>query len=371
MHERSGKSPEIRQIRDGILPNLPGSDECGWGVPFFLKKDRWLPPQVRGAAIMGRVNTCFTPPGGNLTMPKKTTALTAAPNRRDFLTTVAGSATAAALLPARSLWADDVASEPGKWQMKLSTSTIQFSSLPIEKACERIAKLGFPAVDIWSAHAGCPHLDDCLNRLGPNGLSELLERTHLKLFAFSTYRGGFAQYAELLGKVGGGVAVQGSSGRCDPAELRTRMGQFMENVKPLVELAEKNNSYLAIENHGNALLDSVDSFKAFVDMNQSPHLGIAVAPYHLQRIKASVPEVIEICGKQLFFFYAWQHAPGKQQLPGLGPVDCTPWIAALAKIRYAGYVNPFMHHEPEPDEMGAALAESKKYLERCWAAVEK
>jgi len=305
-------------------------------------------------------------------MQKKTMAITTTQNRRDFLATVAGSATAAALLTPRSLWANGAAAEPGNWQMKLSTSTIQFSSLPIEEACARIAKLGFPAVDIWSAHAGCPHLDDCLNRLGPTGLSELLERTKLKLFAFSTYRGGFAKYAELLGKVGGGVAVQGSSGgRCPPAELKTRMGQFMENVKPLVELAEKTNSYLAIENHGNALLDSVDSFKAFVDMNRSPHLGIAVAPYHLQRIKASVPEVIEICGKQLLFFYAWQHSPGKQQLPGLGPVDFTPWIAALAKIRYDGYVNPFMHHEPEPDEMAAALAESKTYLEKVWAAVER
>jgi sugar phosphate isomerase/epimerase len=302
-------------------------------------------------------------------MREKTTVSMYAPSRREFLATVAGSAAAAGVASARGLWAADTSAGAGKWQMKLSTSTIQFSSLPVEQACERIAGLGFPAVDIWSAHAGCPHLDDCLNRLGPTGLSELLERTNLKLFAFSTYRGGFAKYAELLGKVGGGVAVQGSSGgRCDPAELTARMGQFMKNVKPLVELAEKNRSYLAIENHGNALLDSVDSFKAFVDMNRSPHLGIAVAPYHLQRINAPVPDVIEICGKQLFFFYAWQHSPGKQQLPGLGPVDFTPWIAALAKIGYAGYVNPFMHHEPEPDEMAAALAESKKYLEACHAA---
>ena len=44
--------------------------------------------------------------------------------------------------------------------MHLSTSSIHFSELPIEKACERIAGLGFEAIDIWSAHEGCPHLDD-------------------------------------------------------------------------------------------------------------------------------------------------------------------------------------------------------------------
>lgn len=291
----------------------------------------------------------------------------ATPNRREFLATTASSAAAAAWMSTGLASADDEPSGPGKWQMKLSTSSIQFTSLPVEQVCERIAGLGFSGIDLWSGHAGCPHLDDCLNRLGPDGLRELLDKTKLKLFAFSTYSGGFAKYADLLGKVGGGVAVQGSAGRCKPEELTARMAQFMERAKPLVELAEKTNSYLAIENHGNALLDSPDSFKAFVDANQSPRLGIAVAPYHLQRSGASVPEVIEICGKQLLFFYAWQHAPGTQQLPGIGPVDCTPWIAALAKIGYAGYVNPFMHGEPEPDQMSAALAKSKEYLEACYA----
>ena len=37
-------------------------------------------------------------------------------------------------------------------------------------------------------------------------------------------------------------------------------------------------------------------------------------------------------GKDGFYFYAWQHSPGVQQLPGLGPTDFTPWLAALAKI---------------------------------------
>ena len=92
-----------------------------------------------------------------------------------------------------------------------------------------------------------------------------------------------------------------------------------------------------------------------------------MAPYHLQKRGISVPEAIEVCGKQLFFFYAWQHSPGSKQLPGIGPADFTPWIAALAKVGYTGCVNPFMHGEPEPEEMSAALAKSKAYLEACYA----
>jgi len=254
--------------------------------------------------------------------------------------------------------------------MRLSTSSIHFMQLSIEQACERIAGLGFEGIDIWSAHEGCPHLDDVAERLGPEGLKELLAKHRLELFAFSVYRGGYARYAELLGKAGGGVAIQGSTAPCEPRELTARMRAFLEGLKPLADLAEEHDSYLAIENHGNALLDSLDSLKAFVDANASPRLGIALAPYHLQRGKASVPEAIRICGGQLFFFYAWQHHPDAQQLPGVGPTDMTPWIQALADVRYRGYVNPFMHGHPEPDIMAAGLATSREYLLTCYGNVK-
>ncbi len=254
-----------------------------------------------------------------------------------------------------------------RWTMRLSTSTIMFTALPVEQACERIASLGFEAVDIWSAHAGCPHLDDVLQRLGGEKLKDLLGKLKLRLFAFSVYRGGYRKYAELLGQADGGVAVRGSAGKCQPEELTARMKAFFEGLKPDAELLEKHHSTLAIENHGNALLDSVDSFKAFVDLNPFPRVGIALAPYHLQSLKDSVEEAIAVAGKQLLFFYAWQKASGTGQLPGHGPTDFTPWIAALAKAGYAGCVNPFMHHEPEPEAMAAALEKSRDYLKECYA----
>jgi sugar phosphate isomerase/epimerase len=285
-------------------------------------------------------------------------------NRRDLLKAAGIGAAGALAVPALPAWAQEPT--PGrKWRMRLSTSSIHFMGLPIEQACERIARLGFEAIDIWSAHQGCPHLDDAAKRLGPEGLKEVLAKNKLKLFAFSVYKGGYERYAELLGKAGGGVAVRGSSGPCKPKELTAKMRQFLEGLKPLAELADKHNSYLAIENHGNALLCSQDSFKAFVDNNASPRLGIALAPYHVQRQKESVTEAIRICGRQLLFFYAWQSYKGAEQLPGVGPTDMTPWMRALADIRYRGYVNPFMHGHPEPDVMAANLVKSRDYLKEC------
>jgi len=286
-------------------------------------------------------------------------------HRRDLLKAAALGGAAVITNPVFSSLAQEL-SPSKKWQMRLSTSSIHFMQLPIEQACERIAQLGFEAIDIWSAHEGCPHLDDVANRLGAEGLKKLLTRHNLKLFAFSVYSGGYERYAELLDKAGGSVAVRGSGPACKPEELTARMRQFIEQLKPLAELAEKHNSYLAIENHGNALVCSLDSLKAFVDINKFPRLGIALAPYHIQTLKASVPEAIRICGKQLLFFYAWQHYPDYEQLPGIGPTDMTPWIETLADIRYGGYVNPFMHGHHEADVMSVNLAKARDYLKDCY-----
>ncbi|MBN2129183.1 MAG: sugar phosphate isomerase/epimerase [Sedimentisphaerales bacterium] len=290
--------------------------------------------------------------------------------RRGFLRLM-GAAAASHALPGPAHAATPTSEPPRPWKMKLSTSSIHFMELPIEGACEQIAALGFEAIDIWSAHEGCPHLDDVAKRLGPDGLKAVLRQHKLKLFAFSVYSGGYARYAELLGRVGGGVAIQGSAGPCKPEELSTRMRQFIEGLKPLSELAEKHDSYLAIENHGNALLNSLDSLKAFVDINTSPRLGIALAPYHIQGLKASVPQAIRICGKQLLFFYAWQREPESKQLPGVGTTDMTPWIQALAEIDYRGYVNPFMHGHPPTNVMRANLATARDYLKDCYDRTSK
>ena len=296
--------------------------------------------------------------------------------RREFLKTLGagfaagGPILAASLARGQTAQAKAPAKPAEKWRMRLSTSTIQYTKLPIEQACKRIADLGFEGIDIWSGHAGCPHLDDVAKRLGGDGLKAVLAENKLKLYAFSVYRGGYRRYAKLLGDAGGGVAIRGSTRGGKASELTARMKAYIESLKPEIELAEKYDSYLAIENHGGALLNSLDSFKAFVDTNKSKRLGIALAPYHLQRLKISVPDAIKVSGKQLLFFYAWQAAKGTGQLPGIGPADCVEWLKALREIRYKWYVNPFMHHQPEPDNMTAALKKSVDYLKKCCAKLD-
>ena len=137
---------------------------------------------------------------------------------------------------------------------------------------------------------GCPHLEQIEKRLGPAGLKDLLDKHHLKLCAITCYFAGYRKYAELLGKMGGGVAVRESRfGKV--TNLAAEMKAFFEQLKPDLELAEKYDSYLAIENHsGDVLLNSRDSFKAFFDMCPSSRIGIALALTTCRRSTSPSPK---------------------------------------------------------------------------------
>jgi len=266
------------------------------------------------------------------------------------------------------------AAETSPWRMRLAFSSVMLSGLPIEEVCERAAKLGFDAIDIWCPFDRCKHLADVATRLGPAGLKQLLARHKLALGGFTTYgtqaeKVGFPAYADFIGKFGGGVVVRESEYiRVKPGELTTSMRAFFEKLKPQIELAAQAKVRLAIENHGGALLGSLDSFKAFVDLNPAPrHVGLGIAPYHLQGIQAPVEEAIGIAGSQLLFFYAWQKAEGMNQLPGHGPADFVPWLKALAKINYQECVNPFMHGNLTPEELTPGIVKACTYLKDCHA----
>jgi sugar phosphate isomerase/epimerase len=298
--------------------------------------------------------------------------------RREFL---AAGAAAAALAPWAGLRAGALLQKP-QWKMRLSTSSLHFRGLPLNEAVRRIGALGYEGVDVWAhfewAGPVCEHLEEGVERLGPEKFLQLLADNKLSLNSASCYSVPFGRFAKLLGDCGGCVVVRGSSGiegtDITAAELSRQMKQFFESLKPELELAEKYNCTLAIENHsGASLLNKLDSFKAFTDLNQNPRLGIALAPYHVQANKESVEESIRIASKQLKFFYAWQYVEQSPQettqLPGIGPTDMRPWLRALADIDYAGYVNPFMHFEPAPDAMSDALTKSRKYLLDAYAEV--
>jgi sugar phosphate isomerase/epimerase len=172
------------------------------------------------------------------------------------------------------------------------------------------------------------------------------------------------------------------AGRAGGDSVRQLMRSFVESMKPHVELAASLGITLAIENHANSLLDTPDSLRYFAEFADSPHLGVALAPYHLPQDAPLLAQLIQDLGDKLVHFYAWQHGKGCMiaqpkrdellQMPGRGPLDFTPLLAALRKIGYAGWTEIFMHPYPRgipildtTEQVTAAINEARGYLEMC------
>ena len=93
-----------------------------------------------------------------------------------------------------------------------------------------------------------------------------------------------------------------------------------------------------------------------IEFTDSPHLGIALAPYHLPDDAQLVAQLIEDLGQGLALFYAWQHGMGcheklpkeqeLMQMPGRGDLDFAPILSALKKTAFSGWTEIFMHPVP-------------------------
>jgi sugar phosphate isomerase/epimerase len=284
-------------------------------------------------------------------------------NRREFLR---GMAMAGGALVCPSLLSGE--DRAAVWKPKLALSSVMFSGLPLADFCAESVRLGFKGIDLWGPFGRCRHLAEARD-LGAGGFLKLLEKHGQELGAWTTYRTkvdqkGFPGFAEFIGACGGGVVVRESKyADVGKDQLEAALRDFFKELQPEIDLAREHKVKLAIENHAGAILNTIESIRAFAKLNPAPEVvGIALAPYHLQTGKASVIEAIEACGNQLVFFYAWQLEGGVKQLPGHGPLDFAPWMEALARQDYHHWMTPFMHGDLPPADMAAAVATSARYL---------
>jgi sugar phosphate isomerase/epimerase len=186
----------------------------------------------------------------------------------------------------------------------------------------------------------------------------------------------------VLRKFGGRLVICGSHGPRDVSgeEAKRAVKQFIDQMKPHVEVAEELGITIGIENHGHALIATPDSLRYFAEFSPSRHLGVALAPYHLPQDERLLAELIEDLGPALAHFYAWQHGQGcmeklpkaqeLEQMPGRGVLDFKPILAALKKINYRGWTEIFMHPVPRGipimptlEKVTAEINRARRYLE--------
>ena len=302
-------------------------------------------------------------------------------NRRAFCKHLGLAAATMTIAPRRLL------SAKPDFALQYILASSMYGQLPLAEVLPEVRKTGAEHIDIWPLR----HADqrEQIEAMGHDKFAELLETYDVRLGMVTHYDLGPFKLTEefkFAKKFGARIIIAGSGGPkgLEGNELKSAVKQFVENMKPHVTAAADAGVTIGIENHANALIESPDSIRHLTDFAPSKHIGVALAPYHLPQDPQLLAKLIEDIGHGLVHFYAWQHGHGcveklpkdeeMLQMPGLGPLDFTPIVAALEKSNYQGWTSIFMHPVPRgipilptAGQVTEAINQSRRYLDRCLA----
>ena len=257
-----------------------------------------------------------------------------------------------------------------------------YGMAPLAEVLVEAAKIGAEAIDIWpQRHAN--HREQ-MDSVGFDQVERLLEEHKVRLGMITRYDLGPYRLQEelpVLSRFGGKLLVCGA-GNQKGDTVKEGVRKFVDSLHDQILEAETRNVKIGIENHGGSLLASPDSLRYFADFIETEHLGLAMAPYHLPQEPELIADLIEHFNDKLVFFQAWQHGKGcikklpKEeellQMPGRGPLDFKPVLAALKLIDYRGWTEIFMHSVPRgipilptTAEVTAEINRARSYLEEC------
>jgi sugar phosphate isomerase/epimerase len=293
-------------------------------------------------------------------------------NRRQFIHALGSAATATAL-----------GAEGFKLRYILSSS--MYGTMKLDEILPEVARTGATHLDIWPLKHGDQR--EQAKAMGDEAFGALLAKHGVKLGCSTRYDLGPLRLAgemKWAGQFGCKTFVCGGHGpkKLKGDELRAAVQKFAEEMKPHCALAEELGARIAIENHGNGLMESPESIRWLCEFAPSPALGIALAPYHLPQDEPELASLIRECGQRLFVFYGWQHGKGCTsvqpkadellQMPGRGALDFGPLVGALREIAFTGWTSIFMHPTPRgipiveggPGAVTAEISRARQYLDR-------
>ncbi len=303
-------------------------------------------------------------------------------NRRTFGTRLA--AAAGALSTSRRQAAAD-REEIGGFRLKYIVGSCMYGYTDVRDIFPEVQRCGASAVDLWPRVHGSQR--EQVDTLGEDTFLSLAADAGVQVGCITQYALGPFRLQEemrLARRLGCSLIVTGGRGpRGQEGDaLRSAVQRFVDQMKPHLDVAEETGVTIAIENHGHGLFETADSLKWLVELCDHPHLGIALAPYHLPQDTVLLSDLIRTVGSRIAMFYAWQHGHGCMeklpkeeellQLPGRGPLDFRPLLQALKDIDYQGWTEIFMHPVPRgvpiretTSQVTEEINRSRRYLSTC------
>ena len=270
-----------------------------------------------------------------------------------------------------------VAKDTSSFKLNYLLASCLYGYTDLHEILPEVKKVGANAIDLWPMVHG--NQREQLDELGERSFAEMIAAAGIEVGCITQYKlGPFAlqdemRLAERLGcryLVTGAVGPRGLTG----SDLKKAVGDFVEKMKPHLEVAAETGVTIAIENHANSLIETPDAMKWFAELRPSNQLGIAFAPAHLPQDPTLLSNLIRSVGDSIVNFYAWQFGVGFQgtlrddqalsQMPGRGDLDFVPLLGALRDIQYDRWTEIFMHPTPRGIPIREQTAEVTEEINR-------
>lgn len=274
--------------------------------------------------------------------------------------------------------------EGGQSTFRYLLASSLYGRMELKSILPEVSKIGASAIDIWPMIHG--NQREQIDEMGMDAFGELLKAHDVTLGCLTQYKLGplnLQQEFPFAKRFGCKTIVTGSIGPKDlrGSELKHAVVQFIEQMKPHVDAAKESGITIAIENHSSSLISSEESLRYFTELNRSPNLAIAFAPYHLPQDAQLLAKLLNDVLASVRVFYAWQHGAGCMnaqpkeqellQMPGRGELDFRPMIEVLTKQRYNGWFEIFMHPFPRGVAILDTADQVTKEINRARQHIEK
>ena len=151
--------------------------------------------------------------------------------------------------------------ESPPFRLRYLLASCLYGYTDVREILPEVAKTGARYIDLWPKVHGSQR--EQLDEIGEAGFRELLERHDVKLGCLTRYDLGpfrLKEEMQLAGRMGCGLIVTGAAGPKGLAggDLKRAVAEFVEAMKPHLATAEECGVTLAVENHGNSLIESPD-----------------------------------------------------------------------------------------------------------------
>ncbi len=305
------------------------------------------------------------------------------PNRRRFLQATSAVSAAAALPCLNTHQETLLGDEPPKFQFNYLVASCMYGYTDLAVLLPEVRKVGATAIDVWPMVHG--NQREQIETMGEDAFVDLLHKNHVKLGCISQYKlgpFGLDQEMQFAKRMGCHTIVVNAKGKTKlvGAELKQAIAEFVEQFKPVLDLAGESDIDIAVENHSMNIIATPDSIKWLRELCPHPRLKFALAPYHLEQNPLLINELIRFLQGSIAIFYAWQHGAGameKQskekellQLPGKGTLDFQSIVKSLVDTKFNGWTEIFMHSFPRglavhdtTDAVTQEINLARKYLE--------